>query len=330
MGEGIIMSSSLFDETLRTIYYDVSHPASFGRAETLYSAAKDITPRITKAYVTKWLQFQNVYSLHARLRKRFLRRKVIAPGMYHQMQMDLVDLSSLHNKNDGYKFLLCAIDVFSRKAFAIPIRSKKDVDVMKAIAEVFKNYPPVKYIQTDLGKEFYNRKVQGYLRQRNIKLFSTSSDVKSSIVERFNRTLKQRMFKYFTANDTVRYITVLPDMIRAYNNRKHRTLGVAPNEVTLANQSKVWNKQYQKYLLGYRKGKFAYKVGSRVRISKLARQFRKGYLPTYTDEVFTVHDQIATYPVTYKLSDETGNVLVGSFYEPELQLVRLPLEHRGR
>ena len=56
-------------------------------------------------------------------------------------------------------------------------------------------------------------------------------------------------------------------------------------------------------------------------------QFRKGYLPTHTDEVFVVNERMATHPVTYKLSDDNGHILVGSFYEPEIKLVREPLEH---
>lgn len=315
------MSSSLFDETLRTIYYDPKHPAAFGSALDLYHAAKRVTLNITLSYVKRWLLTQNVFTLHAPLRRRFLRRKTVVPGLYHQMQMDLVDLSSIKNKNKGYRFLLTAIDVFSRKAFVVPLKSKKGVEVKKAIAHIFSNYPPVKFLQTDKGGEFYNRVVKSYLDEHNIILFSTSSDPKASIVERFNKTLKQRMFKYFSANKTLTYIPILQNLVSAYNNRKHRSIGTTPNQVTLANQSKIWKKQYQNYFIGYRKGKFKYSVGDTVRISKLARQFRKGYLPTFTDEIFIVHDRSTTVPVTYKLRDYTGEVLTGSFYEPELQLV---------
>jgi transposase InsO family protein len=317
----MLLQSSYFDAILREIYYDQEHPQGYGSIHGLYQAAKKIEKTVTRSYVRNWLQAQDVYTLHAPLRRRFLRRKTLAPGMFYQMQMDLVDLSNISKQNRGYKFLLTAIDIFSRKAFVLPLKSKKATTVRDAIAEIFTNYPPVRFLQCDDGLEFHNRLVKTYLASRNIRMFSTSSDVKAAIVERFNRTLKQRMFKYFTANDTVTYIDVLQKFVSAYNNRSHRAIGVAPNEVTHKNQNEVWKRQYRRYFIGYRKTTFKYNVDDRVRISKLARQFRKGYLKTYTEETFIVHNRIATVPVTYKLRDTADNVLIGSFYEPELQLV---------
>ncbi len=312
------MQSSYSDEVLNRLYYD---PGGYGSINELYKTSKALDNTLTKRYVKRWLLKQDAYTLHTPLKRRFLRRKTIVPGLYHQLQIDLVDLSSISKQNSGFKFLLVALDVFSRKAFVLPLKRKTGLEVKTALSEIFTNYPPVKYIQSDLGKEFYNRAVRDYLKKMGIKLFSTSSDTKSSLVERFNRTLKARMFRYFTANDTVRYIHVLQDFVDAYNNRKHRSIGLAPNEVTYKNEKAVWNKQYAKYMKQYRKAKFKYSVGDRVRISKLARTFRKGYLPTFTTELFTVHDRLATSPVTYLLKDKSNDVLVGSFYEPELQLV---------
>ena len=315
------MQSSYFDGILREIYYDQKHPQGFGSINGLYRAAKDIDKNITKRYVRDWLYSQNVYTLHAPLRKRFLRRKTVAPGIYYQMQMDLADVSNISKHNRGITFLLTAIDIFSRKAFVVPLKSKKAKDVLDGISLIFTNYPPVRFLQTDLGKEFHNSLVRTYLTSRNISLFSTSSDTKAALCERYNRTLKQYMFKYFTANRTVVYIDVLQQFVDAYNARTHRSIGMAPNEVTFRNQAIVWTRQYSKYFLGYRKASFKYALNDSVRISKLARQFRKGYLPAYTDEIFVVHDRMGTVPVTYKLRDLSNTVLIGSFYEPELQLV---------
>jgi len=313
--------SSYFDGILREIYYDESHPQGYGSVNGLYQAVKAVEKTITRTYVEKWLRKQNVYTLHAPLRRKFLRRKTLAPGLYYQMQMDLVDLTNISKKNRGYKFLLTAIDVFSRKAFVIPLKNKRATSVRDGIAHIFTNYPPVRYVQSDIGSEFYDSSVMSYLASRRIRLFSTSSDTKCAIVERFNRTLKQRMFRYFTAKNTVTYINQLQKFVDAYNARTHRSIGISPNEVTYKNQSKVWRKHYHRYFIGFRKAKFKYEENDRVRISKLARQFRKGYLPTYTDEVFVIDERIATVPVTYKLRDDSDTVLIGSFYEPELELV---------
>ena len=219
----------------------------------MYHAAKHITLDITLSYVKRWLLTQNVFTLHAPLRRRFLRRKTVVPGLYHQMQMDLVDLSCIKNKNKGYRFLLTAIDVFSRKAFVVPLKTKKGVEVKKAIAHICSNYPPVKFLQTDKGGKCYNHVMKSYLDEHNIISFSTSSDPKASIVERFNKTLKQRMFKYYSANKTLTYIPILQNLVSAYN-RKHSSIGTTPNQVTLANQSKSGKKTVPKLLHRLQKG----------------------------------------------------------------------------
>lgn len=324
------------DQALGAVYYDAAHPASYGSVSSLYKAVKPEIPALTLATVRRFLQRQDVYSLHGRLRKRFKRRKTLAKGLNYQLQMDLVDLNSIRGYNNNSRYLLTAIDVFSRKAYVQPLRSKHHKAVLKALERLFQDCPYPKYIQTDQGLEFLSGPVKSYLRDRNIKQFYTSSDTKSSIVERFNRTLKNRMFKYFTANRTLRYMDKLQDFVQAYNNRVHRSIGIAPNRVNPGNEQNVWDYQYKSYMKKYGSVKFAFEVGDTVRISKLNRQFRKGYLPTYNEEYFVIQDRLATSPPTYKLVDRSGEVLVGVFYREELQRV-IPtdgqytiLKHRKR
>ena len=255
------------------------------------------------------------------MRRRFLRRKTLAPGLYHQMQMDLVDLSSLRTKNKGFKYLLTAIDIFSRKAFAIPLKTKRGSEIVEALQEIFASYPYPKLIQFDQGGEFWNKEVAAYLKKHHIKPFFTSSDTKCALVERWNRTLKNKMFRYFTANNTLVYIPVLNALVQSYNNKIHSTIGVAPNKVSKTNERKIWEHQYKKYLQKYGTKTFKYDIGDIVRISKLSRVFRKGYLPTFQEEYFKIHDRLATYPPVYKLIDLNGEVLKGTFYEKELQKI---------
>lgn len=313
------------DRVLGGVYYDATNPASYGSVTSLYKAVKPVIPSLTFARVRRFLQRQDVYTLHGQLRKRFKRRKTLAKGLNYQLQMDLVDLNSIKGYNNNSRYLLTAIDVFSRKAYVQPLRSKHHNAVLKALERLFKDCPYPKYLQTDQGLEFLSGPVKTYLRDKNIKQFFTSSDTKSSIVERFNRTLKNRMFKYFTANRTLRYVDKLQDFVQAYNNRVHRSIGIAPNRVNDDNEQDVWDYQYESYMKKYRSVKFAFQVGDTVRISKLNRQFRKGYLPTYNEEYFVIHDRLATSPPTYKLVDQAGDVLVGVFYREELQRV-IPTE----
>jgi len=137
----------------------------------------------------------------------------------------------------------------------------------------------------------------------------------------FNRTLKNRLFKYFTSYNTLSYLPILDNLVNSYNNTIHRSIGLAPNKVTKQNEKKVWDFQYKKYLKQYIRNKYKFELGDYVRISKLHRIFRKGYLPSYQEEYFKIYDRLGTKPETYKLIDMNGEILQGSFYTEELQKI---------
>ena len=131
-------------------------------------------------------------------------------------------------------------------------------------------------MQTDKGKEFVNKQVQAYLKEQAIRHFASESDQKAAMVERFNRTLKGRMWKYFTAQNTHRYLDMLPDLLDAYNHAKHRTIGMAPADVTPAHKSQLWQKMYSNY--GVRSLESAHqklKVVEAVRIIRAKDVFEK-------------------------------------------------------
>ena len=95
-------------------------------------------------------------------------------------------------------------------------------------------------LQTDQGLEFLNRSVQALLKKHGIHHFSThNAETKPSVVERFNRTLKTRMWRYFTKHQTWRYSDVLRDLVQSYNNTPHRSIGIAPSQVSYQNQEQV-------------------------------------------------------------------------------------------
>jgi transposase InsO family protein len=137
--------------------------------------------------------------------------------------------------NDGYAHLLTVIDVFSKYAWAVPLKSKSAENVIDAFRVILSERNPLK-IQSDKGTEFSNEKFKRFLADRGIKYFTTNNpDVKAAVVERFNRTLKGRMYKYFTKFNTLNYVSVLPKLLRGYNNRLHSSTGVPPSEVSERN-----------------------------------------------------------------------------------------------
>ena len=149
-----------------------------------------------------------------------------------------------------------------------------------------------------------------------------NAETKASVVERFNRTLKTRMWRYFTKHQTWRYIDVLPDLVRSYNNTPHRSIGMAPSNVNAKNQEKVWQRMY-----GHDgKGVPKLHVSDRVRVSKYKRTFQKGYETNWSEEMFTIHEVHPSDPPVYRLRDDLGEVLDGTFYELELQKVSVPVD----
>ena len=147
----------------------------------------------------------------------------------------------------------------------------------------------------------YNRTFQRWLKDQGVKHFSTEGDAKASVVERFNRTLKERLYCYFTIANTLRFDDVLPELVQGYNATRHRSIGMAPQDVTWENEEAVWKRLYDKRLKGKR-SKPKFQVGDRVRLNKIHRTFEKGYLPGWTEEVFVVH-RVTPGPVpTYKIS----------------------------
>lgn len=298
---------------LKEYYYKIENPASFGGILKLSKATGIPTERIKK-----WLMTQDVYTLHKPVRYKFNRRKVLAYGINELIQCDLVDLTKFSKYNKGIKFLLTAIDVFSKYAFAIPLRNKSAESVSNGLKILLKQLKPSPQLfQSDFGREFYNSKVQALFKKHNIHHYSTHSEYKASVVERFNRTLKSKLYRIFTHRNSYKYYDVLKHVLRSYNSTKHRSLGVAPNEVTPELESHIFQKLY-----GYRtESKFKFNINDQVRISKARKVFQRGYLPNWTDEIFIVHKRFATNPPTYVLKDLKDEILKGRFYEEELQRV---------
>ena len=300
------------EESLKRVYFDPKRVGSYGGVNAL----RRVTRAPVKA-VKQWLSEQDAYTLHKPVRIRFKRRRVIVGGRNHQWQADLVDLSKLKKDNDGYVFLLTVIDVFSKRAWCVPLKNKSASSLVTALKGLLVNIAPTT-LQTDKGLEFLNRSVRRLLKEHGVHHFSThNEETKASIVERFNRTLKTRMWRYFTKYQTVRYIDALQDFVQSYNNTYHRSIGMTPSQVNAANQEEVWQRLY-----GHDgKGVPKFKVDDRVRISKAKRRFEKGYMANWSEELFTIREVHASDPPVYRLVDDLGEVLDGTFYEPELQKV---------
>jgi L-rhamnose mutarotase len=197
------------------------------------------------------------------------------------------------------------------------VKNKRGSTVAEAFEKIFRDKTPT-LLQTDRGTEFLNHEVQDLFKKHNIKHYwSFNDDVKASCVERFNRTIKTKLFRYLTHHNTHRWVDVIEDLVNAYNNSYHRTIGTSPNQVNADNEREIAIRMYPPKP----KLEWKFNVGDKVRISKYKHVFEKGYLPNWSFEIFTVVERFPTYPVTYGLTDLSDEPIKGKFYEPELQLV---------
>jgi len=294
-------------------YLDPNQPGSFRGLD----AIKRHT-RVRFKTAQDWLSGQNAYTLHKQSINKFRRRKTYAHGINDLWQADLVDLSSLAGQNDSNRYLLTCIDVFSKYARVEPLKNKTGSSLTQAFGKMIADQQ-CNFLQTDKGSEFLNSSFQKLLKDRQIKHYtSENDDIKAAVVERFNRTLKGTMWRYLTHKSTGKYIDVLPYLVSSYNNTYHRTIKMAPSEVSVQNEDIVRSRLYQPKKLPI---KWKYKVGQTVRIKQSKRTFKKGYEPAWTEELFTISSLYPSDPPTYILKDFLGETIKGKFYEAEIQPV---------
>ena len=257
--------------------------------------------------------------LHKPVKRKFRKRRVLVSGNNKIWAADLADMQALSEENEGYKFLLLVIDTFSKYGWIVPLKNKKGETMVKAFKTIFEEGRTPGKLWTDKGTEFYNKKMDDLRKLYDIELYSTENEEKSSIAERWIRTMKEKMFKYFTDYNTNKYIDVLPDLVEDYNNTVHSSTKLTPIEASKEkNELTVWRNLYpDRYKTSRLNPKFS--VGDEVRITKKKKVFEKGYTTRWTEEIFTIKEIRETNPITYKLEDLQGEEIKGTFYEPELQ-----------
>ena len=250
--------------------------------------------------------------LHKPVIKKFEKRKVYSQFKDNIWGVDLADMQSLSRKNKGIKYLLCAIDLLSKYAFAIPLEDKKGISIVNAFDKIIEqsNRKPNK-IWVDQGGEFYNNVFKKWLSDNDIIMYSTCNEGKSVVAERFIRTLKNKLYKHMTATGKNVYYDVLDDVVNKYNNTKHSTIKMKPINVKDNNKIVYIDEYNEKYN--------RFKVGDRVRISKFKDIFAKGYTPNWSKEIFIVNKINDTVPYTYNIKDLNDEEIIGSFYDRELQ-----------
>ena len=208
---------------------------------------------------------------------------------------------------------------FSKYGWIKPLKDKKTETAAIAFDEIFKSGRKPKMLWTDKGSEFISKHFKDFLKKNKIILYHTENEEKSSIVERWNRTIKNKMWKMFSANNNTVYWDKLDKIVGDYNKTRHSSTKMTPiNAGKKENEENVFSNLYGDLIFEkVKKPKF--EVGDKVRISKYKRKiFDKGYTENWSEELFVIEKVLMTKPVTYKLVDLLGEEIEGSFYEQEL------------
>ena len=160
----------------------------------------------------------------------------------------------------------------------------------------------------DKGREFYNKDIQ-----KLVHLYSTENEERSCVIERFNRTIKEKMFKYFSANNTTKFVDVLDLLVDQYSNAIHLSIKMTPNEASRKeNENKVCRNLCPEF--GGKNLTPTFSIGDKVRITTKKKTFDIGYTQRWTEEVFKISKIQLTIPVTYKITDYNGEEIQGSFF----------------
>ena len=222
------------------VYFDAKKVGSFCGVHPLAKETKS-TARKTR----KWLSGVDAYTMHKPYRLRFRHRRTYAKGVDDLYQADLVDMTKFARYNDSKKYILTVIDVFSKFAWCVALPNKTGATLTSAFASIISGPRRPTFLQTDKGTEFLNFSFQKLLADNDIKFYtSENEEIKSSIVERFNRTLKTRMFRFFTWSASYRYVDVLQDLVDSYNRSYHSSIKMAPINVTTENEDEVRARLY--------------------------------------------------------------------------------------
>jgi hypothetical protein len=244
-------------------------------------------------------------------------------GVHEMWQIDLMYLPDLSRYNEGYKYLLCLLEVFTRKLYIKILKEKTSRVVTDAFIQVqnkIGKFP--QKIVCDMGGEFKCALFISYCKENKINLIFTTNDTKASHVERAQRSFQNILYRILEENQTKNYLVHLDDVLSIYNNRINRISGFSPNEASkpenFINVQKNLEKYYSSRIEKRKSSK--YKEGDTVRVAEKRTKFAKGYHPYFSEEVFKIKKVLTNLPQPRYIltSFDEKEEIKGTFYEREI------------
>jgi hypothetical protein len=313
------------EDYLKDLYGNPAKVGSLGGINRLYQAVReDGKYNLTLNQIKNWLRSSDTYTLHKPLKRKFKRNRVIVGNINQQWDADIADMALLKKDNKNYKYFLLAIDVFSKFVRTAPLKTKSAQEVTKAFEKMLPNPKGIpETLHTDRGTEFTNKSFQNLLKDHKIKHFFTNNELKAMIAERAIKSIKLKLYQYFTESRRLNWIGHLKEITDSYNRTKHRTIGMAPIDVTPSRISEVWDKTYPTLPLKEPE-KFQFDIGDKVRISFTKAPFERAYNYHWTGEIFNIMDRFHKEGIAkFRLKDWNNDPIEGTFYTQELQKIHV-------
>ena len=311
-----------------SIYLNLNNTASYGSKRALLTAYRKKNPKTTKNDIEQYLKSVNSYTLHKNQKKKFKRRKYLVKSPGYILSADIAFIDHYTKSNDGVKYLLILIDLFSRYLTIYPLKNIQKNSVMNAL-KCFISKDSIyayKKLFTDEGKEFTNKKINTFYKVNNISWYTVhNKEIKSGIAERVIKTVKNTIHRYITQTNKERYIDVLDQIVEKYNKTSHVSLlHKSPREVHLITNPKSiieFNKQmYKKHMVSKNTSVLPkLSINDSVRLVSPKKIFDKGYFLKNTREIFKIASiNQDTSPLTYVVKDLEDKPVKGNFYREEL------------
>jgi hypothetical protein len=316
-----------FDDYMKKVYFDRSHPGAFGGLNKIWLSIKGDAERpagLTKKIVTKWLSAQEVYQVYTEPQSDYPTEAIIVE---YPDQMWDIDILVLHDErrqlNKNFRYLLGVIDLFSRYVWVRLLKRKTATETAEAFRSILQEGRVCEKLRGDSGQEFLGKAFTQLLKEQQIPYIRAFGFVKANYIERWFRTFQQKYYRYAYHNTTLKFVDAIQDIVRSYNATVHGTTGFRPDQVDQSNTLALYDRVYQPILHKRAREKVnpSLRVGDLVRLSYFKDKFKRGYTTKWTEEVFEVWAVVKSHPPRYKIRDLLQEPILGSHYTEDLKLV---------